>query len=286
MRSGQLEQQAALPGAAAGKATMCDTCGCGSSTATSGHAHPHSHAHPHGADPEHSHAHEHGHSHPAGNGARSVQVQSDVLAQNNHIAAHNREWLERQSILALNLVSSPGAGKTALLERTLADLNGAWPWAVVEGDQQTDNDAQRIAACGVPVQQVNTGTGCHLDAQMVWNAARALHPKSGTVLMIENVGNLVCPALFDLGEAAKVVIASVTEGEDKPIKYPYMFEAAGLVLLNKVDLLPYVQFDVERFEGYVRQVNREAPVIAVSATRGDNLPAWFKWLREKRAAVT
>jgi hydrogenase nickel incorporation protein HypB len=210
---------------------------------------------------------------------------SDVLAKNDRIAAHNRGWLEARSILALNLVSSPGAGKTALLERTLRDLAQAWPWSVIEGDQQTDNDARRIAACGVPVRQVNTGTGCHLDAQMVRDAIRSLNPQPGGVLLVENVGNLVCPALFDLGEAAKVVIASVPEGEDKPVKYPYMFEAAGLVILNKVDLLPHVAFDTARFEHMVRQVNPLARVIPLSATRGDNLAAWYGWLRERRAAA-
>ncbi len=229
---------------------------------------------------------EHGHTREPDAGTRSVRVESDVLAKNNRIAAHNRGWLESRNILALNLVSSPGAGKTSLLERTLHELSGTWPWAVVEGDQQTDNDARRIAACGAPVHQVNTGTGCHLDAQMVQNAMRALNPRAGGVLLIENVGNLVCPALFDLGEAAKVVIASVTEGEDKPAKYPYMFQAAGLVLLNKVDLLPYVSFDVERFERSLRQVNPHAPVIRVSATRGDNLAAWYDWLRTARAHLT
>jgi hydrogenase nickel incorporation protein HypB len=214
-----------------------------------------------------------------------VQVQSDVMEKNGRLAEQNRGWFEGRSILALNLVSSPGAGKTAILERTLRDLAGAWPWAVIEGDQQTDNDARRIAACGARVVQINTGAMCHLDAQMVRAASRSLDPPRGAVLMIENVGNLVCPALFDLGEAAKVAIASVTEGEDKPEKYPYMFQAAGLVILNKIDLLPHVQFDVGRFERLVRQVNPGAQVLAVSATRGDNLSAWYDWLRAQREAA-
>jgi hydrogenase nickel incorporation protein HypB len=216
--------------------------------------------------------------------ARSVAVQSDVLAKNDRLAEQNRGWFDGRSILALNLVSSPGAGKTALLERTLRDLAHEWPWAVIEGDQQTDNDARRIAACGAPVVQINTGAMCHLDAGMVRTASRNLDPPAGAVLMIENVGNLVCPALFDLGEAAKVVIASVTEGEDKPVKYPYMFRAAELVILNKIDLLPYVPFDVGRFEQLLRQVNPEAQVLPVSATRGDNLSAWYDWLRAHRSA--
>lgn len=284
---------------------MCDTCGCGheaegpdSGTRISA-VHPHEAGHSHGAGHSHAHPHEHGHAHSAGDealaallgargreaGPRSVQVHSDVMEKNDRSAERNRGWFDSRSILALNLVSSPGAGKTALLERTLRDLQSAWPWVVIEGDQQTDNDARRIAACGARVVQINTGAMCHLDADMVAAASRRLDPPPGSVLMIENVGNLVCPALFDLGEAAKVVIASVTEGEDKPEKYPYMFRAAGLVILNKVDLLPHVQFDVGRFERLVRQVNPRAPVLNLSATRGDNLAAWYDWLRARRLAA-
>jgi hydrogenase nickel incorporation protein HypB len=176
------------------------------------------------------------------------------MAKNNRIAAANRAWFVDRHLLVLNLVSSPGAGKTTLLERTLRHGADAWPWAVIEGDQQTDNDARRIAACGVPVVQINTGTMCHLDAEMVADACRRLDPAPGAVVMIENVGNLVCPALFDLGEAARVVVASVTDGDDKPAKYPYMFETADLVVLNKCDLLQYVQFDAERFQTVLDEV--------------------------------
>jgi hydrogenase nickel incorporation protein HypB len=218
-------------------------------------------------------------------GARTVWLEADLLAKNERMAAANREWFARWGVLVLNLVSSPGAGKTTLLERTLRDLGGAWPWAVIEGDQQTDNDARRIAACGVPVVQINTGTMCHLDAQMVADACRQLHPAPGSVVLVENVGNLICPALFDLGEAARVVVASVAEGDDKPAKYPYMFETADLVLLNKWDLRPYVPFDPARFEACLQGVNPHAPVLRVSATGGGGLPAWYAWLAESRAAV-
>jgi len=216
---------------------------------------------------------------------RTVRLEADLLGKNDRIAAANREWFTRWDLLVLNLVSSPGAGKTTLLERTLRDLGGAWPWAVVEGDQQTDNDARRIAACGVPVVQINTGTMCHLDARMVADACRRLDPAPGTIVLVENVGNLVCPAQFDLGEASRVVVASVAEGDDKPAKYPYMFETADLVLLNKWDLLPHVPFDPDRFEACMRAVNPHAPVLRVSATDGGGLAAWYAWLAESRAVA-
>jgi len=254
---------------------MCDVCGCGESEHLHRHG-DHIHSHPHAPGEPHSHGDE-------GPALRSVRVEADVMAKNDRIAAHNRGWFDGRNIVALNLVSSPGAGKTTLLERTLRDLAAECPWAVVEGDQQTDNDARRIAACGVPVVQINTGAVCHLDAQMVLDACRRLNPATGTVMLIENVGNLICPALFDLGESAKVVVASVAEGDDKPEKYPYMFQAASLVILNKCDLLPYVPFDADRFERIAHQVNPDAPVLRVSATRGDNLDAWYNWLRERRA---
>ena len=244
---------------------MCDVCGCSSE-----------HFHPDGV-----HAHAPAVTQPRG--LRSVRVEADLTAKNDRIAVHNRGWFEGRSMLALNLVSSPGAGKTTLIERTLRDLAAECSWAVIEGDQQTDNDARRIAACGVPVVEINTGAICHLDAQMVRDACRTLASPTGTVMLIENVGNLVCPALFDLGESAKVVVASVAEGDDKPEKYPYMFQAASLVVLNKLDLLPYVAFDADRFEQIAHQVNPEARVIRVSATRGDNLEEWYDWLRERRA---
>lgn len=214
-----------------------------------------------------------------------VQVEQDLLARNQGLAMRNRGWFEAKGILALNLVSSPGSGKTSLLERTIADLRGEIPMSVVEGDQQTLNDADRIAATGAPVLQVNTGHGCHLDAEMIRRATKELEPADGSVLMIENVGNLVCPALFDLGEAAKVVIISVTEGHDKPEKYPTMFAAADLCLINKTDLLPYVDFDVDACEAHARRVNPRLEFVRVSARTGEGLDGWYDWLRARRAAV-
>jgi len=204
-----------------------------------------------------------------------------ILAKNDKQAESNRSWFAGRGILALNLVSSPGAGKTTLLERTLRDLGDEMTFLVIEGDQETTRDADRIAATGCRVVQVNTGTGCHLDAEMVAKALARLDPPPGSVVLIENVGNLVCPALFDLGEHAKVVIASVTEGDDKPIKYPHMFRAGSLMLLNKMDLLPYVPFDVDRCGNYVRQVNPHMRILPVSALRGDGMKDWFDWLRSQ-----
>lgn len=210
-----------------------------------------------------------------------MSLEADILAKNNHIAAHNRARLADARVLALNLVSSPGAGKTTLLERTLRDLGGELHFCVIEGDQQTDNDARRIAATGVPVTQVTTGQVCHLDAQMVQNAMGHIPLRPHGVLMIENVGNLVCPSLFDLGEAGKVVVASVPEGQDKPAKYPYMFRAAELVLLNKIDLLPYVRFDMAEFMAMAGHINPGVQVLPLSATTGEGLPAWYDWLRQR-----
>ncbi len=219
-------------------------------------------------------------------GSRTVAVEQDVLQKNNLLAQRNRGWFEAKGILALNLVSSPGSGKTTLLERTIRDLDGELPIAVVEGDQQTLRDADRIAAAGAPVLQVNTGHGCHLDAGMIKRAVGELAPAERSLLMIENVGNLVCPALFDLGEAAKVVIISVTEGDDKPLKYPTMFAASQLCLINKVDLAPYVDFDLDRCEESARSVNPGLTFLRVSATTGEGLDGWYAWLRERLAAVT
>jgi hydrogenase nickel incorporation protein HypB len=211
-----------------------------------------------------------------------VQIEQDILGKNNEYAAANRRYFDAHAILALNLVSSPGSGKTTLLTRTIADLKAELPLSVIEGDQQTANDAERIRATGVPAIQVNTGKGCHLDAHMVGHAMESLAPEEGGVLFIENVGNLVCPAAFDLGEAHKVVILSVTEGEDKPIKYPDMFHAADLMLLNKVDLLPHLNFDVDKCIDYARQVNPRIKVLQVSATSGEGLAAWYQWLKATR----
>jgi hydrogenase nickel incorporation protein HypB len=216
---------------------------------------------------------------------RRIEVEHDLLAKNDSTAAQNRQQLAAREVVAFNLVSSPGAGKTTLLERTIRDLAPRRPMLVIEGDQATSNDADRIRAAGATAVQINTGTGCHLDASMVARALRELDPPKGALVMIENVGNLVCPALFDLGEQGKVLVASVTEGEDKPIKYPHMFRAASLVLLSKIDLLPYVSFDCARFEACVREVNPNARVLPISATRGDGLADWYGWLQAHGGAA-
>jgi hydrogenase nickel incorporation protein HypB len=215
---------------------------------------------------------------------RMVQVEQDILGKNDRYAAGNRQWFAKHGILALNLVSSPGSGKTSLLTATLDALAGELPLAVIEGDQETSNDAERIRATGAPALQINTGKGCHLDAHMVGHAVESLAPADGSVLFIENVGNLVCPAAFDLGEAHKVAILSVTEGEDKPVKYPDMFHAADLVILNKIDLLPYLQFDVARCLEYANRVNPGVQVLQLSATSGEGMQNWLQWIRATRQA--
>jgi hydrogenase nickel incorporation protein HypB len=240
---------------------MCTHCGC------SAPAHEHDH-------------HHHDHDHPAGN---VIRLEHALLAKNRELAETNRRWLAQRGILALNLVSSPGAGKTSLLERTIQDRPGAFNMLVIEGDQASERDAKRIRAAGGRAVQLNTGTGCHLDAAMVARGLAHLEPPEDSVVFIENVGNLVCPALFDLGEQSKVLIASVAEGDDKPEKYPHMFQAATLVLLNKIDLLPHVRFDVAVFEAAARQINPRLQVFVVSATRGDGLDAWYAWLGEQQA---
>jgi hydrogenase nickel incorporation protein HypB len=207
-----------------------------------------------------------------------------VLARNQHLADHNREQLRRRGVLAFNLMSSPGAGKTTLLERTLRALAGAVPLVVIEGDQETQADADRVRAAGGRAVQINTGTGCHLDAAMVGRALGELDPRGG-ILFIENVGNLVCPALFDLGEAARVVIASVTDGDDKPLKYPHMFRAADVVLLNKVDLLPHVEFSIERFLGHAHAAQPRARILPLSATSGEGFDAWLGFIRHANGQV-
>ena len=213
------------------------------------------------------------------NTSRLVKLEQDILAKNNDYADANRRYLLVRGIFALNLVSSPGSGKTTLLVKTIEALNGAQPLAVIEGDQQTENDAARIRAAGAPAIQINTGKGCHLDAQMVGQAMQRLSLQDDSLLLIENVGNLVCPASFDLGEAHKVVILSVTEGEDKPLKYPDMFRAADLMLLNKCDLLPYLEFDADLAIEYARRINPKLQVIRISATSGEGMPEWLEWIR-------
>jgi hydrogenase nickel incorporation protein HypB len=254
---------------------MCATCGCGDDGATvtlAGQTHQHDHDH------DHDHDHSHGHSHGEHVHTETISLEQKVLAKNDLLADLNRTWLAERNILAFNLTSSPGAGKTTLLERTIRDLSTQRPVAVIEGDQETLLDAERIKAAGARAVQVNTGAGCHLDADMVRHALDALKPEPDSILFIENVGNLVCPALFDLGEHSKVVIISVTEGVDKPLKYPHMFAAAGLVIVNKTDLLPYVDFDLEKCCGYVRSLNPAAEILAMSATTGDGSSRWYDWI--------
>jgi hydrogenase nickel incorporation protein HypB len=302
---------------------MCEICGCSDDSKTklinlqsgqtlvigtandrdilhAGSAHLGRHEHDHHDHDHHHHDRDHGHSHDeAGNGhshshahshshkqATTVRLETDVLAKNNRLAERNRGWFAGRNILALNLMSAPGAGKTTLLERTINDLRTELALSVIEGDQETINDAERIRATGCHVVQINTGTGCHLDAVMLANGLQELAPPVNSIVMIENVGNLVCPALFDLGESAKVVITSVTEGDDKPLKYPHIFRESAVMILNKVDLLPYVPFNVARCLEFVRQVNPRLRVILVSALRGDGLDEWYNWIRrEARSSV-
>jgi hydrogenase nickel incorporation protein HypB len=214
--------------------------------------------------------------------ARLVTIEQDILARNAGFADENRCRLAASGILALNLVSSPGSGKTTLLVRTIEALKGRVPVAVIEGDQETSNDAERIRATGVPAIQINTGRGCHLDAHMVGHAMDGLPLARGSVLFIENVGNLVCPAGFDLGEASKIAILSLTEGDDKPLKYPDTFAAAGLLILSKVDLLPHVDFDVDRCIDHARAINPRIEVLRVSARTGEGMTGWVDWLLHAR----
>lgn len=278
---------------------MCTVCGCAKDNVkVEGEHHTHSHDHHHNHD--HEHVDEAGDLHygkgiggthvPGMSQSRIVQIEEDILGKNDHLAFHNRERFAELGVLALNLVSSPGSGKTTLLARSAALLAKSMSVAVVEGDQQTALDADRIREAGVPAVQVNTGKGCHLDAHMVGRAVSTLVERKeglapGGILFIENVGNLVCPAAFDLGEAAKVAILSVTEGEDKPLKYPDMFRAADVMILNKSDLLPYVPFDVDNCIAYARRVNPDIEVILLSALTGEGLQDWHAWIAKRRAAL-
>ena len=292
---------------------MCATCGCSEGAqptvsdpatgrvhrigahehdAQEHHDHEHDHTHHHTPRHEHDagHDHDHDHDHDQGGGhahmharaqGTTVTLLEEVLTKNNRLAERNRGWLQGRSILALNLVSSPGAGKTTLLERTIRDLKRVISISVVEGDQETTLDAERIRATGCKSVQVNTGTGCHLEAKMLAHALKELEPPTHSLVMIENVGNLVCPALFDLGEHAKVVIFSVTEGADKPLKYPHIFRASSLMILNKMDLLPHVDFDVSACIAHARRVNPDIEVLQVSAITGEGLEHWYTWLRAR-----
>lgn len=266
---------------------MCTTCGCGSDQVTidGAAAHgPHSHGHDHVHSHDHAQGHDHGH-HEHGGHSRTISLEQEVLAKNQLFAERNRGWFAGREVLAVNVMGSPGAGKTSILERTIGVLGRTLPITVLEGDQATSADADRIRAAGSPVVQINTGTGCHLDAHMVAHGVGHLHPSRGSVLLIENVGNLVCPALFDLGEQARVVIVSVTEGDDKPLKYPHMFRDCDLLLINKIDLLPYVRFDQERCEARAREINPKVQTLRLSAESGEGMQAWYRWLSGRHEAM-
>lgn len=282
---------------------MCTTCGCTdfnddrrkhTHAAAHHHVHNHEHPHVHQASPDQAHWFDGTHNYGGGlagvhvpgmSQQRIVQIERDILSKNNEYAAANRARITAARVLALNLVSSPGSGKTTLLVRTITDLRARYRIAVVEGDQQTANDAERIRATGAPAIQINTGKGCHLDAHMVGHALDALPLAPGGLLFIENVGNLVCPAAFDLGEAHKIVVHSVTEGEDKPLKYPDVFAAADLMLINKVDLAPHVEFDLALTIEYARRVNPRIEVLVVSARTGEGMPGLYAWIAERAAAA-
>jgi hydrogenase nickel incorporation protein HypB len=286
---------------------MCSTCGCGqpddavkimlpgeenvdlSENEHHEYDHPHEHQHHHG---DHHHGHgplNHNHQHDHGHGAQDhdhhhdhgtqIDLERNILHQNDLLAQRNRGYLEAKSVFAINMVSSPGSGKTTLLEQSIKMLKSAYNLAIIEGDQQSMNDANRIAATGAPVVQVNTGKGCHLDAHMVLHAIKKLDVKANSLLFIENVGNLVCPALFDLGENKRVVIISVTEGDDKPLKYPYMFDSSQICIINKIDLLPYVSFDISKAREYALRINHHLEFFELSATTGEGMNHWIEWLK-------
>jgi len=288
---------------------MCDTCGCGhpeevrmnipGEETGSGHSHDHSHSHTHG-DEEHTHPHKHEHSndydhthnhlhgtdhahehhendHDHSHGTK-IQLETDILQKNNLLAERNRGFFDAKNIFCLNLVSSPGSGKTSLLEKTIKDIGDKLIFFIIEGDQQTMNDAVRIKNAGAPVIQINTGNGCHLDADMISKAVKKLEVTDNSALIIENVGNLVCPALFDLGESKRIVIMSTTEGDDKPIKYPTMFESSDICIINKTDLLPYVDFDIETAKEHAMKVNHHLKFFEISVKTGEGMDKWYEWL--------
>lgn len=263
---------------------MCATCGCSDGERVSqAHEDSHEDSHEHAHDHPHPHSHLHDHRHKT----QRISLEQDILAKNAQFAAANRRLFAERGVFVLNLVSSPGSGKTSVLVQTVQALRDQFPVAVIGGDQQTAHDAERIQAAGVPAVQINTGKGCHLDAHGIDHALERLSLPTGGVLFIENVGNLVCPADFDLGEAHKVVVLSVTEGEDKPLKYPNMFAAATLMLLNKTDLLPYVDFDMARCIDYAHRVNHSLEILPLSARTGAGLDAWLDWIRQgRRSTVT
>jgi hydrogenase nickel incorporation protein HypB len=282
---------------------MCSTCGCGQPddavkillpgeenvkisdqmVLRQKHAGSHSHDHDHHLPHEHvfnhrAHHHQHDHDHHHGHGMQ-IDLEKNILHENDLLAQRNRGFLEAKNVFAINMVSSPGSGKTTLLEESIRLLKSEYELAIIEGDQQSMNDANRIAATGVPVVQVNTGKGCHLDAHMVLHSIKKLDLKANSILFIENVGNLVCPAMFDLGENKRVVIISVTEGDDKPMKYPYMFDSSQICIINKIDLLPYVRFDIAKVKEYALRINRNLEFFELSATTGEGMDNWIEWLK-------
>lgn len=273
---------------------MCETCGCGNSEGfkihdphhTPNHENDHFHEHDHEHDHSgfHSHDHSHGndqhHSHEHSH-QKVINLNLDILSANNITAGMNRRFFEGRKVLCLNMVSSPGSGKTTILEKTISNLIASRKIYVIEGDQQTFLDANRIEKAGAPAIQINTGSGCHLDANMIDSALRKMDVESNSILFIENVGNLVCPAMFDLGEQKRVVVISVTEGEDKPLKYPYMFQSSHLCIINKSDLIPYVDFRTEAVIKNAHSVNPDLEFISVSAKTGDGMLKWFDWIKKQ-----
>ena len=266
---------------------MCDTCGCGkpdefkihdrnhSHDHEHSHDHDHEHNHTHNHDHQHPHDHDHTHEHPQ---TRTIDLNLDIMSENNRLAELNRRFFEGRKVLCLNLVSSPGSGKTTILEKSIEALKTGYKMYVIEGDQQTLLDANRIEKAGAPAIQINTGSGCHLDAHMVEEALKKLDIDADSVLFIENVGNLVCPAMFDLGEHKRVVVISVTEGDDKPLKYPYMFQSSHLCIINKSDLLPYVDFNTDATIKYARTINPDLEFIVLSAKTGEGMDLWYEWI--------
>jgi hydrogenase nickel incorporation protein HypB len=256
-----------------------------------GHHHDHDHGHHHHDHHGHDHDHDHDHSNPTdnqtehGHGAK-IDLETDILSQNNLLAQRNRGYFDAKNILSLNMMSAPGSGKTSLLERTLQELKNEMSFYVIEGDQQTMNDAERIASTGIPVIQINTGNGCHLDAQMINEAIKQLKVNDHSVVVIENVGNLVCPSLFDLGESKRIVIISVTEGEDKPLKYPTIFQNADLCILNKTDLLPYLDINVSKIRENALRINHHLEFIELSVKTGTGMDDWYHWLQKNKNAVS
>ena len=279
---------------------MCITCGCGTNSAHivnrehqhnhshgnhTGEAHSHDHHHAHVSLYNHDHSHTHNEMGHQNTESRMIHLEKDILHENALLASRNRGYLDAKGILAINLVSSPGSGKTMLLERTLTDLKEELSFSVIEGDQQSTVDADRIEATGTKAVQINTGKGCHLDAHMVLHAIQEIKPLENSLLFIENVGNLVCPSMFDLGENERVVIISVTEGDDKPLKYPDMFHTSGICIINKIDLLPYVPFDCDKLIENAKKINPNLIFFRVSCTTGEGLNSWYDWLRERSAVL-